>query len=184
MAYCGNLSNSKDGVADLLESYGLSKAKNQYHLMLIGAKPSSAEMKVYEKILNRYNIDKNVIFCGQMNRDEMPQLLTNADVLLLSRPNNRQALGGFPTKLGEYLSTGNPVLITRVGDVDKYIIDGNNGYLASPGNVQEFAEKMDFIIDHYDDATVVGQRGRELALNSFNYSVQTKKIVDVLKSLE
>ena len=183
MAYCGNLSNSKDGVADLLVAYGRSKSKEKYRLMLIGAKPSSKEMKNYDEIISRYRIVENVIFRGQVNREEMPQLLTDADILLLCRPDNRQALGGFPTKLGEYLSTGNPVLVTKVGDIDKYIVDGKNGYLASPGSVKEFAEKMDYIVDHYEEAAVVGQLGRELALNEFNYSVQTRGVVKILKSL-
>lgn len=183
MAYCGNLSNSKDGVADLIEAYGRSKSKDKYRLMLIGAKPSSKEMKNYDEIISRYKIVENVIFRGQVNREEMPQLLTDAEVLLLCRPDNRQALGGFPTKLGEYLSTGNPVLVTKVGDIDKYIVDGKNGYLASPGSVKEFSEKMDYIVDHYEEAVIVGKQGRELALNEFNYSVQTRSVVNVLKSL-
>lgn len=183
MAYCGNLSNSKDGVADLLEAYGRSNAKNKYRLMLIGATPDSREMSVYQEIIVRYDLAKNVIFRGQVQRDEMPRLLMDAEVLLLSRPNNRQALGGFPTKLGEYLSTGNPVLVTRVGDIDKYIVDGKNGYLALPESVEEFAEKMDYIVGHYEEAKKVGLQGKELALNEFNYFVQTSIIVKILNTL-
>lgn len=183
MAYCGNLSNSKDGVADLLEAYGRATAKDKYRLMLIGAKPSTEEMRVYEEIISKYKMTENVIFKGQVKRDDMPQLLTDADVLLLSRPDNRQALGGFPTKLGEYLSTGNPVLVTRVGDIDKYIVDGKNGFLTSPGNVKEFSEKMDYIVDHYEEAVIVGKQGRKLALNDFNYSVQTRSVVKILETL-
>jgi glycosyltransferase involved in cell wall biosynthesis len=182
-AYCGNLSNSKDGVADLIEAYGCSRAKSSHKLMLIGSKPSEGEQQVYENLIKRYAIEDKVIFRGEVSREEMPQVLMDADVLLLCRPNNRQALGGFPTKLGEYLSTGNPVLVTRVGDIGNYIVDGENGYLAEPGNVVDFSEKLDAIIDDYGTACEVGNRGRELAFNVFNYSVQTKKIVEIIKSL-
>lgn len=183
MAYCGNLSNSKDGVADLIESFGLSTSKKTHKLMLIGAKPSDAEMSIYNDIIAKYNIHDCVIFRGQVERDEMPQLLLDADVLLLCRPDNRQALGGFPTKLGEYLSTGNPVLVTRVGDIDKYIIDGKNGFLSEPGNVVRFSNKMNEIVDNYSLAKKVGECGRELVMDAFNYKVQAQKVVDIIKEL-
>ena len=183
MAYCGNLSNSKDGVADLIEAYGKSRSKMTHMLMLIGSIPSVAEMRVYQEIIERYNLGERVLFQGQVSSDEMPQLLMDADLLLLSRPNNRQALGGFPTKLGEYLTTGNPVLITQVGDIGNYIIDGKNGYLAAPGDVEGFSEKMDYIIDHYEESILVGKKGRELTMDAFNYKVQTRKVVDILETL-
>ena len=183
MAYCGNLSNSKDGVADLIEAYGRSRAKDSHKLILIGSKPKGEEQTLYDRLIKDYALAEKVFFRGQVSRDEMPQQLKDADVLLLSRPNNRQALGGFPTKLGEYLLTGNPVLVTRVGDIDKYIIDGENGYLAAPNDVAGFAGKIDYIVEHYNEALLVGKKGRDLALDSFNCSVQTRKVVDILKSL-
>ena len=183
VAYCGNLSNSKDGVADLIEAYGMSKAKNTHKLMLIGTKPTGDEKKIYDCLIEKYDLEDEIIFRGQVNRDEMPQILTDADVLLLSRPDNRQALGGFPTKLGEYLSTGNPVLVTHVGDIDKYIVDSENGYLAKPNDPKDFSEKLDYIICNYDKALKVGERGKELAYDAFNYRLQTKKVVNIIDTL-
>lgn len=183
VAYCGNLSNSKDGVADLINAYGLSQAKNTYKLMLIGTKPSDQEMMIYRELINKHGIVKNVIFRGSVERDEMPQVLTDADLLVLSRPNNRQALGGFPTKLGEYLSTGNPVLVTRVGDIDRYIIDGENGYLSEPDNVMEFSKKIDSVFADYEAAKKVGDKGKDLAYGAFHYGEQTRHVVKQLTEL-
>ena len=49
-------------------------------------------------------------------------------MLVLARPDNIQAKGGFPTKLGEYLATGNPVVVTKVGEIPNYLIDGVNAF--------------------------------------------------------
>ena len=183
VAYCGNLSNSKDGVADLIEAYGKSKAKITHKLMLIGSIPSGVDKSIYDTLIKEYSIEEKTVFLGQVSRDEMPQILMNADALLLCRPDNRQALGGFPTKLGEYLSTGNPVLVTRVGDIGKYIVDGENGFLANPGDVDDFSRKLDYIVDNYEKACEIGYRGRDLAYDAFNYSVQTNKVVEIIKTL-
>lgn len=184
IAYCGNLQNSKDGVADLIQAYIKAKeANSRFKLVLIGKKPVGKDMELYEQLISKNAPHGNVIFYGQVPRDEMPQLLKNADVLALSRPDNLQARGGFPTKLGEYLATGNPVLVTSVGDIPLYIHDGENGYVSLPDDIDMFAKKLDYIAMNFEDALMVGKKGTELVYNQFNYRVQTKKVLDSLKNL-
>ena len=110
-------------------------------------------------------------------------MLKNADVLALCRPANHQAEGGFPTKMGEYLSTGNPVLVTNVGDMELYIKDGVNGYISKADDVKMFRDKLEYIAIHYNEAKTVGEKGKELVFSSFNYKVQTAKVLETLKAL-
>ena len=60
----------------------------------------------------------------------MPKYLCNAKLLALARPDSIQAQGGFPTKLGEYLATGRPVVVTKVGEIPDYLEDGVNAFLS------------------------------------------------------
>lgn len=184
IAYCGNLQNSKDGVADLIQAYAKAKdANNRFKLVLIGKKPTGKDMELYNQIISENALQDKIIFYGQVPRDDMPQLLKNADILALSRPDNLQARGGFPTKLGEYLATGNPVLVTSVGDIPLYIHDGENGYVSSPDDIDMFAMKLDHITKNFEEALVVGRKGTELVYNEFNYCVQTKRVLETLKNL-
>ena len=185
IAYCGNLQNTKDGVSDLIEAYGSTEyAKNTFKLVLIGKKPSNEEMSVYESAIAKYHLADNVIFIGQVQHYDMPKILKNADILALCRPANHQAEGGFPTKVGEYLSTGNPILVTNVGDMELYIKDGVNGYISKAGDVQMFRDKLDYIATHYDEAMAVGENGRGLVFSAFNYKVQTEKVLNTLNSIK
>lgn len=184
IGYCGNLQNSKDGVSDLIEAYGSTdQAKKLFKLVLIGKKPPQEEMKIYNDVIKKHNLESNVIFTGQVQHYDMPQMLKNADILALCRPANHQAEGGFPTKMGEYLSTGNPILVTNVGDMELYIKDGVNGYISNPDDVIMFRDKLEYIANHYNEAKVVGERGKELIYSTFNYKVQTKKVLETIKAL-
>lgn len=184
IAYCGNLQNTKDGVADLIEAYGKSiHTKQMFKLVLIGKKPSEEELGIYKDMIAKYDSKDRVIFTGQVQYYDMPQMLKNADILALCRPANHQAEGGFPTKLGEYLSTANPVLVTNVGDMELYIKDGINGYVSEADNVIKFKEKLEYISTHYDEAKLVGERGKKLVYSSFNNIIQTAKVLDTLKGL-
>ena len=113
----------------------------------------------------------------------MPQILKNAKILVLCRPDNRQALGGVPTKLGEYLSTGNPVLVTAVGDIRLYLKDGVNAYVSRPQDINTFSQKIDEIASNYECALKVGNEGKRLVYDDFNYLIQTKKILNIIQNI-
>ena len=117
---------------------------------------------------------------GEVSANEIPQLLKNAQVLVLARPDNLQAKNGFPTKLGEYLLTANPVVITNVGDIPLFLKDGESAFIARPGNVKNIAEKIYYAVGHQDEANRIGEQGRLVALKYFNYKIEAEKIINVI----
>jgi len=64
-----------------------------------------------------------------------------AKILALARPKSKVADAGFPSKLTEYLSTGNPVVVTRVGEIPYYLKDNVHAFLTEPDSVNSFAER-------------------------------------------
>lgn len=181
IAYCGNVSNSKDGVDKLIKSFAIVvKRHPEIKLYLIGDKPSGNESSGNYRLIEELGIKSNVVFTGRVLAADMPQILKNAELLTLARPDNKQAKYGFPTKLGEYLMTENPVVVTSVGDIPKFLKDGVSALIASPNDDNEFAEKMIWALDHPVESREIGMRGKEVALQSFNAAIETKKLVDVV----
>ena len=93
-------------------------------------------------MLKRLHIENKVIITGSVKRNEIPALLCNSDILALARPDNKQAEGGFPTKLGEYLATGNLVVVTNVGEIGLFLEDRKNAFISEPGSPEKFSEKL------------------------------------------
>ena len=124
---------------------------------------------------------KNVLFYGRAPREEMPRLLKNAKMLCLARPTTTQALYGFPTKLGEYLATGNPVVVTAVGDIPLYLNDSNS-YIVKPDDNSAFSDRMLEVLSDYGRALKKGSLGKELSLNIFNAEVQSKVLNEWLRN--
>ena len=96
--------------------------------------------------------------------------------MALSRPNNIQAKGGFPTKLGEYLSTSNPVVITDVGEHSIYLEDAVSAIIVSPGDSLEFAKKILFLLENPDKAKEIGLNGKKVAYKYFDYKSQSENL--------
>jgi glycosyltransferase involved in cell wall biosynthesis len=183
IAYCGTLNSNKDGVDFLIDAFVLiAKDFPEVNLYLIGECATEREYKSYiEKIKSR-QLDKRVIFTGRVSGDAMPEFLSNALILVSPRPLSVQAEGGFPTKLGEYLATGNPVITTSVGEIPDYLTDGQNVFMAEPGNVESLAGKIREVFYKYEKAKKIGYEGQKIALQYFNPIIQTKSIIDFIKS--
>ena len=183
IAYCGNMGGTKDGVANLLKSFSLVEKRGYpLKLLLIGGTNNSDELNKLIELNNSLG-NKSVIFLGRVDRNKMPQLLQGAKILTLSRPSGLQSTGGFPTKLGEYLSTGNPVLVTSVGDIPLYLKDKENAFVVPPDDYEIFADTICYIWDHYSEAKRIGIKGQNLARTIFNGDFQAKRIDKFLKEI-
>lgn len=179
IAYCGNGANRKDGVDLLLRSFALIADKcPEYKLYIIGRAPSN-DSENY-RLAEELNIIDKVVFTGIVSALEIPQLLKNAEILALARPNSLQNTYGFPTKLGEYLLTGNPVVITNVGDIPLFLKDKESALMSDCGNVEAFANNLLWAIQNPQQAKIIGERGKLVALDNFNYLKESRKIIDFI----
>lgn len=181
IVYTGVLSDHKDGINILLEAFArVVKNHSSYRLHLYGNAPSAAVLKKYHQTVDQLKISDLVEFKGKVTREVITEKIMDAKVLVLPRPESLQAQHGFPTKLGEYLATGNPTLVTRVGEIPEYLTDNQDCYMAIPGNVDSLEQKMLEIIEDYPKAQKIGCEGRKIAEIYFNNITQTKKIIETI----
>ena len=138
---------------------------------------------ILEIEVSELGIEKRVIFTGLLSRNLVPAYLRHAVILTLARPASMVANAGFPSKLTEYLSTGKPVVATRVGEIDRYLTDNLNVFLSEPDSIDDFVSKLEFVLSNYDIALAVGNKGRELATTIFNYNYQAKRILSFVEGL-
>lgn len=184
IAYCGTASNNKDGVNELIKAFAIVNKKHpEVKLYIIGNTPDKNDVSGNLKLIAELDIKDSINFTGVVPAKQIPQVLKNATVLALDRPDSLQAQCGFPTKLGEYLLTENPVVVTKVGDIPLFLKDGETALLAEERNPQEFASKLIWALEHNEEAAKIGKAGALVALRQFNYLSETKKIVDEIKIL-
>ena len=181
IAYCGNVSNNKDGVDILIKSFALvCKKRPDIKLYIIGKTPSQTEASDNLRLIKSLGIEERIVFTGVVSSEQMPQLLKDAVVLALARPDNLQAKYGFPTKLGEYLLTENPVVVTSVGDIPLFLKDGVSALISEPSSVEMFAEKLLWALENPGEASVIGKAGAAVAAEFFNSDIETKKLLSVI----
>jgi glycosyltransferase involved in cell wall biosynthesis len=185
ITYCGHLFGEKDGIKILLEAFStIHHYHPDYKLLLVGDISNKKEFSGYQNYIKEKEIQSKVKFTGFVHRDIITRIMMQSSVLVLARPDNIQAKGGFPTKLGEYLASGRPVLVTSVSDIPKYIYDSVNGYLAKPDSIEDFANKLNYILSNYNEAAKVGLEGKKLSETVFNNEFQASRIIHFIYHLK
>ena len=174
ISYCGTFEGDKDGVPILIESFAL--IANEFpdvKLQLIGSLKNTVTSQKIQSLIKSFNLETRVILTGSVKRDKIPELLCNSHILALSRPKNKQAEGGFPTKLGEYLATGNLVVVTNVGEITEFLTDKQNAFIAEPNSAFKFSKKLREALLSLEREKI-GLEGKKLVFNQFNYKVQAR----------
>lgn len=179
IAYTGALSNNKDGIDILIKAFNIISQKySDIHLYLAGF--YSGDVIMQKELIEKYKLKERVTYLGTLDKEEIPNFICNASLLVLPRPESHQAQGGFPTKLGEYLASGNPVCVTRVGEIPDYLEDNISAFMAEPGDIASFADAMDRALCNSNEKINVGLNGRKVAEEIFNIDIQSKRLVDFL----
>lgn len=177
IAYCGTVGNNKDGVDNLIRAFAIVKRKYpDYRLMIMGSYASKKDASGNLNLITQLGLSDDIIFAGCISAADMPQRLKDAEIVALARPDNLQNQCGFPTKLGEYLLSGNPVVCTSVGDIPLFLKNRESALISEPGDIEAFAKNLLWVIENKATAMLIGKNGRRVALESFNNEIECAKI--------
>ena len=117
---------------------------------------------------------------GYVNREELLALYSNAQALLAPLEDDERSKARFPTKIGEYLVSGRPVITNSVGEVSRFLKDGETAFIAPPCDVEVFAQKIELALFDSKLSRRIGLAGRQVAEQNFHYSKQGERIVKFL----
>ena len=182
ITYMGNMELSKDNVDNIIKAFAiLARNRSDIELHLFG-NPTPQDKKVLMDLAIDLEVETRIKF-GFAEYSKVPQLLSNSQILVSSQPKTKRAEGGFPTKLGEYLATGIPVLLTDVGEISSYVKHKKHVFLASPEDPIDYANKLQWIIDNYSIAKEIGLRGKKLVDENYSHITAGKGILKFIKNL-
>jgi len=152
----------------------LINAGKKIKLLLIG----DGERKAYLRSLAvSLSISDNVIWLGWQK--DPRQFIGICDMLLLPSV----AIETFSIAILEALSMGKPVIATDIGGTSEMIVDGKNGFLVEPKDVDALAEKMILVIDDKELRETLQKNARESMVNKFSVAEMVRKTEDLLTAI-
>jgi glycosyltransferase involved in cell wall biosynthesis len=110
-----------------------------------------------------------VHFHGRLTREEIAGLLHIADVVVTpSVPTSNGRREGIPVVLMEAMSSGVPVVGSRISGIPELVEDGRSGLLVSPGDAHALANALERMHSDADLRQSFGQAGRDKVLSEFD----------------
>jgi glycosyltransferase involved in cell wall biosynthesis len=107
-------------------------------------------------------------------RRDVPDLMQAIDVMCL--PSHREPFGLVYV---EAALAGKPVIACHAGGAPEIIIHGETGLLAPPHDGVALADRILTLLDNRDGASLMGARGRELALARFGWPHYVARLNDL-----
>ncbi|MFN2448966.1 MAG: glycosyltransferase family 4 protein [Candidatus Baltobacteraceae bacterium] len=117
-----------------------------------------------------------VEYLGFCRRADVARAFEGARVgLLLFRPaaNHEEAM---PTKLFEYLGAGLPVVISDTMRCSDIVRDHECGIVVKPNDVDAIARAMTFLVENPVAAQAMGERGRRVVMERYQWSSEASKL--------
>lgn len=176
--------HNRDGLDVSIEAYCCYHkhcVKNNispWKLRLIG---NINKLPVYDKIMHLINnsgIAHDILIMGQQPIEKVPYYLYNSSCLLTTA--STYISGGFPTKLGEYLLSGVPVVVTKAGEIPDYLSDMKDALLCEVGDYNQIAEKLYYVHSHRNESQTIGSNGRIVATTKFNIATYSNELINFL----
>ncbi len=112
-----------------------------------------------EAFTRKLNLADRVTFVGAL--PDTPKFLSELDIFVLSSLSE-----GLPISLLEAMAAGLPIVSTRAGGVDEVAIEGQNAFLAEPGDADGLAQAM-IQMANRPDLAAMGAIGREKVKTGF-----------------
>ncbi len=114
--------------------------------------------------------------------EKVPEFLAAADVVVIPQKKSPATIGQLPAKVFDAMAMAKPLVVTRVSDLPE-IVEGC-GWVVEPGNVEELAGAIQYILDHPEEAQEVGFRARERCKEKYSWDAIEDTLIDVFEKYE
>jgi glycosyltransferase involved in cell wall biosynthesis len=129
-----------------------------------------------ESIASTLECRSRVIFSG--NCREIPAALSAMDLFVLTSHNEAS-----PVSILEAMSCGLPVVAPRVGSIDRAVVHGATGFLASSGDHDAFAEFWKTMLADRALAQRFGDAGRQHVIRYGSLETMTRGYMELIEEI-
>lgn len=184
LVYTGSLLDHKDGVTIILKAFArVVKKHPSARLIMAGDLNSSPDKARILSVMKQLKIDDKTEFTGYVSKERLHEIKSQASMLVVAKPMNRQNRYNMATKTGEYLLTEKPIVISSVDPICNYLTNHKNACISQPDE-EHMAAEFEFLLENTDEAELIGKSGKKIAMEFFDYRKHVISINDFFKELK
>lgn len=156
----GRFSDPRKNIGMLLNTYKIiQQALPKASLHIIGKQPTNQQLKPFRSIINSCNIT----FSGSVERKQLEQYYAKAALSLVTSYQE-----GFGIACLEALAYGTPVVATRCGGVEDFVIPNKTGVLVDIDDHTSMASQAISLLKNNEMWAKFSHNGVNLVANNFS----------------
>ena len=153
----------RKGILNLIKAVEIVRSQQPNIELHLAGKVQESE---YEAVLRSYirdhHLEKQVIFRGHLNDQDLFQAFAECQILVL--PSQEEV---SPMVIQQAMAAGKPVIATAVGGVPYLVESGSSGLLVPYGDPQALSQAILRLLADPKEAARMGARGRTIAKERF-----------------
>jgi L-malate glycosyltransferase len=146
--------------AQLIENYP------DIYLVMAGSGPMEHELN---ELIKKLGVEERVKRLGNIPREHLPQIYRQALFGIIPSINE-----GFGAVSLEFQLFKKAIIASNVGGLPESVIEGFNGHLVPPGDVQALIEKMKYLLDNPAECQRLGENGFNNVISRFQQEMTTE----------
>lgn len=154
----------------------LKKKHTQVSLMLIGNGPLKLTL---QKRIQIEGLENSVIFIEFIAHNNLPQIIAAFDIAVMPNSNTY----GSPMKIFEYMSMAKPVIAPRLGPLEDVIINGQEGILFNPGEVDSMQAAFEQLLQNPSLHSEMAYKARENIILNHTWRKNAEKIIQMYHNI-
>ncbi|MGV8048757.1 MAG: glycosyltransferase family 4 protein [Anaerolineaceae bacterium] len=127
-----------------------------------------------QELIDKFHLRNHVELLGAKFESEVKELYEWSQVLVLSSRSE-----GTPMVVIEAMAKGRPVVVPNITALPEMVTHGQTGYLFSPGDPEDLANKLAALIDQPESMTHMGLTARRLAEERYNLDENAGKLTEI-----
>jgi glycosyltransferase involved in cell wall biosynthesis len=178
LIYRGGLSE-RTGTLVLLEALRLMLNRGTpARLLLLGYFDGKPFEKVVRESIRTMGLEGWIEVQGQRIKHEaMAHAISQARIGLSPLQPIPKFLHNIPVKIFEYWACGLPVVASDLPPIRPFFRHGRQGFLVKPGDPEELCDALCWLLNHSQQATMMGECGRNTVVERCNNKNEVFKLI-------
>ncbi len=126
----------------------------------------------YERQTLELDIEERVTYLGKLPRAELPPIYAASDIVAV--PSKAESFG---LVIAEGMATGKPVIGSKYHGIRTVVIDGEQGFLVSYGDVDTLVSKIEKLAHDPELRRIMGKRGRDRIVDHYSWEHAGKRLM-------
>ena len=177
--YAGGI-NRHRGLDIVIKGLSKTNLPDNFRFRIIGEGKNRPYLK---KMVDRLKLGKYVIFMGWKAHNEVLELLFSSDIAVIPHLRNEHTDNTSPNKIFHYMLAKKPVLSSDCKYLKNIIDKTQAGLVYTDSDPSEFAEKLEYLLQHRETWSLYGENGYRAVIETFNWENTSRPLIKAYQEL-